>query len=122
MARLCLGRIGPVQIYVDAFPTPGTRARLTSGGGVDPRWNRDGSEIYFRRGTEIHVVRPVFAATLPEATASDRLFDARVEIRAYDAAPDGQRFLLNLPAAQTETRPISVIVNWRPLLRIHMNQ
>lgn len=107
---------GRYEIYVDAFPTPGTRARLTSGGGVDPRWHHDGGEIYFRRGTEIHVVRPVFSAAVPEATASDRLFDARVEVRSYDASPDGQRFLLNLPAGLTESRPVSVIVNWRSLI------
>jgi eukaryotic-like serine/threonine-protein kinase len=107
---------GRYEIYVDRFPTAGARARLTSGGGIEPRWNRDGSEIYFRRGAEIHVVRPVFSGSVPEATASDRLFDARVEIRAYDVSADGQRFLLNLPAGQTESRPISVIVNWRSLI------
>jgi Tol biopolymer transport system component len=108
---------GRYEIYVDAFPTPGTRGRLTSGGGVMPRWSRDGSELYFRRGTEIHVVRPTLSGPLPEAASSDRLFDARVDIRAYDVAPDGQRFLLNLPGAPTGSRPISVVVNWRPLLR-----
>jgi Tol biopolymer transport system component len=106
---------GRFEIYVDAFPTPGTRGRLTSGGGVSPRWNRDGTEIYFRRGTEIHVVRPALSGALPEAASSDRLFDVRVDIRAYDAAPDGQRFLLNIPAAPTDPRPTSVIVNWSPL-------
>ena len=95
----------------------GDAGRLTSGGGGDPRWNarwqRDLLPPRHRDPCRASGVR----GALPEATASDRLFDAGVEIRAYDAAPDGQRFLLNLPAAQTETRPISVIVNWRPLMR-----
>jgi Tol biopolymer transport system component len=107
---------GRYEIYVDSFPTPGTRARLTSGGGVSPRWNKDGTEIYFRRGTEIHVVRPTLSGAVPEAASSDRLFDARVDIRAYDVSPDGQRFLLNLPAAAADPRPTSVIVNWLTLV------
>ena len=104
---------GRFEIYVDAFPNAGARGRLTSGGGLDPRWSHDGSEIYFRRGTEVHAVRPTVSGLRPEAAASDRLFDARVEIRAYDASSDGKRFLLNLPAGEGERRPISVIVNWK---------
>jgi hypothetical protein len=107
---------GRFEIYVDSFPAPGRRGRLTSGGGTDPRWSRDGAELYFRRGTELHVLRPALTGQLPEAAASDRLFDTRVDIRAYDVAADGQRFLLNLPAAQSDPRPFAAIVNWRALV------
>jgi Tol biopolymer transport system component len=106
---------GRYEIYVDAFPAPGTRGRLSSGGGLEPRWNADGTELYFRRGTEIHAVRPALTST-PEATASERLFDARVDIRSYDVTPDGRRFLLNLPAEETERAVVTVVVNWRQLL------
>ena len=29
-----------------------------------------------------------------------------------NVAPDGQRFLINTPVKQTETAPMSVILNW----------
>jgi Tol biopolymer transport system component len=102
---------GRFEIYVDAFPVPGTRARVTTGGGVDPRWRADTAELYFRRGTEVHAVRPLNASGQPEAVSTERLFDAGAEIRAYDAAADGQRFLLNLPVAETAPQPINVIVH-----------
>lgn len=108
---------GRFEIYIDSFPAPGNRARLTSGGGVDPRWKSDSGTVYFRRGAEIHAVHPNTSAVKPEAVASERLFDAGAEIRAYDVTPDGQRFLVNLPAAETERQPITVLVNWPAFLR-----
>ena len=103
---------GRFEIYVDSFPSPGKRARVTSGGGSDPRWDRSG-RLYFRRGTEIHTAAIARDGVVPEALSSERLFDAADEIRAYDVAPDGQRFLLNLPQHEAAPRLIAVVVNWR---------
>jgi Tol biopolymer transport system component len=47
---------GKFDIYVDSYPTPGARVRVTTAGGTEPRWSRSGSELYFRRGSEIHAV------------------------------------------------------------------
>jgi Tol biopolymer transport system component len=107
---------GRPELYVDAFPTPGQRARLTVGGGTEPRWSRDGGEVFFRRGSEIHAVqlRPV-GATL-EATSSEQLFDAGAEIRSFDVTADGTRFLINVAARAAQPRPLSVVVNVRSLL------
>jgi Tol biopolymer transport system component len=107
---------GRPEIYVDQFPAPGARARLTAGGGTEPRWRRDGGEIFFRRGSEIHAVRLQAAGATLEAVSSERLFDAGAEIRSYDVTPDGQRFLVNVPAPGAAPRPLSVIVNLRSLL------
>jgi Tol biopolymer transport system component len=106
---------GRYEIYVDSFPTPGSRGRLSNGGGVEPRWSADGMELFFRRGPEIHAVRPTLSG-VPEAAASERLFDAGADIRAYDVTPDGRRFLLNLPADETDRGEVWVVVNWKQLL------
>jgi eukaryotic-like serine/threonine-protein kinase len=108
---------GRFEIYVDAFPTPGRRGRLTVGGGIEPRWGRtDDDELFFRRGSEIHVVRPDLAGAAPVAVSSERLFDAGADVRSFDVAADGQRFLLNLPAADSAPKPMTVLVNVRSLL------
>jgi hypothetical protein len=118
---------GQPEIYVDSFPEPRRRARLTSGGGSEPRWNRAGrsavagatletAEIFYRRGSEVHAVSISFAAAVPEAAASTRLFDAGGTIRSYDVAPEGDRFLVNVPSPGAPPAPLSVIVNWRSLL------
>ncbi|MEO8682291.1 MAG: hypothetical protein ABI665_24800 [Vicinamibacterales bacterium] len=105
---------GKFDVYVDGFPTPRARTRLTTAGGAAPRWRRDGGEIYFRRGSEIHAValKAAAAAGPRVATSTTRLFDAATDIRAYDASADGQRFLLNVPAASAAPRPATLVINW----------
>ena len=48
---------GQFDVYVDSFPKPGTRVRVTTAGGTEPRWSHDGRELFFRRGSAIHAVR-----------------------------------------------------------------
>lgn len=108
---------GRFEIYVDSFPAPGTRGRLTIGGGTEPHWRADGGELYFRRGSEIHAVKPLLSSTAVEAAASERLFDAGADVRSYDVTSDGQRFLLNLPAPDNTPPAMSVILNVSQLLR-----
>jgi len=107
---------GRFEIYLDSFPTPGARGRLTLGGGVEPRWKKDGRELYFRRGSAIHAVTPVTSGAAPEAAASQRLFDAGEDIRSYDVTSDGQRFLLNVPAPDSSSPAMTAIVNVFELL------
>lgn len=100
---------GQFDIYVDTFPKPGSRVRVTTAGGTEPRWRGDGREIYFRRGTEVHAV----AIAGKEVGTSARLFDAGATIRAYDVTADGKRFLLNLPVSRSPPRAATLVVNWQ---------
>lgn len=111
---------GKFDIYVDAFPKPGSRVRVTTAGGTEPRWARDGEELYFRRGSEIHVatLRRTSGAgsvlsvpSVAEVSGLNRLFDAGAPVRSYDVSPDG-RFLLNLPAQLNTSSAITLIHHW----------
>ena len=104
---------GQAEIYIDSFPKPGTRIRVTTAGGTEPRWRKDGAELYFRRGPEVHVVRLSWRPPLLEVASVDRLFDAGALIRAFDVTPDGSRFLLNLPASSAAPRSATMIVHWK---------
>jgi Tol biopolymer transport system component len=104
---------GTFDIYVDSYPKPGSRIRVTTAGGTEPRWHHDGSSLYFRRGSEIHVVSLKRAAPTLEVASMDRLFDAGATIRSYDVTPDGQRFLVNLPADGTGRSTLALVTNWR---------
>jgi hypothetical protein len=99
---------GQFDIYLDSYPTPGNRARLTTSGGTEPRWSADGRELFFRRGTEIH------ALTLEgfAVRSATKLFDASAAIRAYDVSRDG-RFLLNLPAESHMPAAATIVSHWR---------
>lgn len=107
---------GQPEIYMDALPTPGRRVRLSVGGGIEPRWSSRATEVFFRRGSEVHVVTVSFNGDVPVAASTARLCDAGGEIRSFDVSPDGQRILVNVPSPGTKVQPISVVVNWRSLL------
>jgi hypothetical protein len=128
---------GKFDIYIDSFPKPGSRLRVTTAGGTEPRWRADGRELYFRRGSEVHAViltragppsRPEAAsarsrrsspdvsraeADPPDVSAMNRLFDAGAAVRSYDVSPDGRRFLINLPASSAARVPITIVHHWK---------
>jgi hypothetical protein len=108
---------GRFDIYLDAFPKPGARVRLTTGGGTEPRWSADGQELYFRRGAEMHVIALGLSADARgakvefEVRSTAKLFDAGAAIRAYDVSRDG-RFLLNLPAENHAPAAATIVSQW----------
>ena len=97
---------GQFDVYLDTFPKPGARVRLTTAGGTEPRWSPDGRELFFRRGSEIHAV----GLDGVEVRSVTRLFDAGTTIRSYDVFQG--RFLINLPADRAAT-PITLVTNWQ---------
>jgi len=103
---------GQSEIYIDSFPKPGTRLRVTTAGGTEPRWRVDGSALYFRRGSEVHAVRLLSKPAVLEVASVDRLFDAGASIRSFDVTADGSRFLINVPAGDAAPRSATMVVNW----------
>lgn len=99
---------GQFDIYLDAFPKPGSRVRITTAGGTEPRWSADGRELFFRRGAEIHVV----SLDGFEVRSTMKLFDAGAAIRAFDVSRDG-RFLLNLPANNHAPSAATIVSHFR---------
>jgi Tol biopolymer transport system component len=105
---------GGAGIYVSAASGGGNV--LVANGGIQPRWSRDGREIfYLNNDRERMMVVPVMnarGATL-EAGAPRELF--RVEVAdalgsLYDVSPDG-RFLVNARVGGP-IAPITIVLNW----------
>jgi Tol biopolymer transport system component len=100
---------GQFDIYVDAFPKPATRTRVTTAGGTEPRWSDDGKTVFFRRQSAIHAVALSSSLTVDSVVA---LFDLHEPIRSYDVSRDG-RFLVNMPVATGHAEPVTLITNWQ---------
>ena len=103
----------------------GGRWQISQGGGAGPRWGRDGNELYYHdpNGTVMVVEitpdsafqfgtpKPLFQAP-PDLSIFFTLFNAPV----WDVAADGNRFLLQEPAAESSSAPFTIVLNWTKLL------
>jgi hypothetical protein len=111
-------RSGRVEIWVQPYPS-GPPIRVSSTGGLDPVWSRDGRELYFQSKSALMAVK-----VLPPAEDVFR-FEPAAELfrdkfitkhaftpRTYDVGADG-RFLMLQSAGDTEEHPGFVVVrNW----------
>jgi len=109
---------GQYEIYVRPYPGPGSQWQISTDGGEEPVWSRDGREIFYRNGTRWMVAgvrtTPGFTAAPPKL-----LFEGpyvNVPGMSYDVAPDGRFALLQGPPETPVTR-LNVVLNWFDELR-----
>jgi len=112
---------GRYEIYIDAFPEPRNRVRISTGGGQYPEWSPDGRELYYASlDSKLMAVNLKTAGDSLEASTPRELFALPVfenGYNPYDVAPDGQRFLvLALPEGQV-SQPLTLLSNWPALLK-----
>jgi len=98
------------EVYVQRFPLAGPRVIASGNGGEEPSWSRSGTELYYRKGSDLFAVQ-VKAEGALEVTSPQRLFSGRFHYNlyptnTYDVAPDG-RFLM-VEEAPPERRAIRV--------------
>ena len=114
---------GRFEVYVQSFPAGGAKSMISNSGGAQPRWRRDGKELFYLDLEEKLMAVDVKAASTFEAGRPRALFQTRGRLGSvavtqrsfqYDVSGDGQRFLINTPAEEANTSPITVVVNWKP--------
>jgi Tol biopolymer transport system component len=103
---------GDAEIYVALTEGGAEKRRLSPAGGKSPRWRRDGKELYYIAPGGFVTALPVTLNSHLEAGAPVPLFRVDSEIENYDAAADGSRFLVSMPAEKVRESPIRVILNW----------
>ena len=103
------------EIYVRRYPGPGRKYAVSTNGGNEPVWSRDGRELFFRTGSTMMVVdvhlEPEFQAGELKELFQGNFRSAPAANSNYDVSPDGSRFLMVRPTADAP-REIHVIVNW----------
>jgi serine/threonine protein kinase/Tol biopolymer transport system component len=108
------------EVYVVPFPGPGGKWQISTAGGREPRWRRDGKELFYLAGNTLMAAAVKADANRFAVGAVQRLFELRSPNNAnevYDVSPDGQRFLVNVVDEQPAANPITVVVNWPALLK-----
>jgi eukaryotic-like serine/threonine-protein kinase len=115
---------GTKEVYVQPFPlSTGGKWPISNGGGSQPRWGRDGKELfYFTPDSTLMAVsvttngatfqpgvpKPLFRAAILGGTGSG----AAVAWR-WDVSPDGKRFLMNTALEETPATPVTIVLNWQ---------
>jgi Tol biopolymer transport system component len=102
---------GRPDIFVQSFPAPGGKVRVSTGGGTAPRWSRDGRELFYQSLDDKLVAVPVTLGRQFESGEPRALFDLGAA-RFQQAAQDGRRFLVVAPV--DGERPLTLIQNWAP--------
>ena len=115
---------GQFEIYLQQFPGPAGRQRISTAGGAQIRWRPDGKELFYvaldgrlmavpirfapdGQSVEAGTPVPLFATQVGGAiSGTDR--------QQYVVSPDGQRFLMSVLAEDPNPPPITVVLNWRP--------
>ena len=107
---------GRREVYVESFPPSGDRRTVSIGGGILPRWSRDGSELFYvsDRG-EMKVARVTSSplAVSKPATLFER--QGPYAWADFDVTADG-RFFAHVPLTVAAEQPFTVLVNWPSLL------
>jgi dipeptidyl aminopeptidase/acylaminoacyl peptidase len=112
---------GRYEIYIQPFPT-GPKIPVSSAGGAQVRWHRNGRELFFiamdgqlmavpiqliDAQAEIGKPAPLFRTNVGGAVTLG------VTRQQYAVSADGQRFLMNTVVAEANASPISLILGWK---------
>lgn len=105
------------EVMVQSFPKPTHRWHVSMGDGAQPRWSRDGKELFYVNGDTLFTV-PVsmrsdaFWFGTPTRLFSNSALRSTFANPTYDVAPDGRRFVLIEPVGPVPQPAIWVVQNW----------
>jgi Tol biopolymer transport system component len=112
---------GQYEIYVNAFPEPRNKVRISTDGGRYPEWSPDGRELYYvSSDLKLMAVSLKTSGDAVEASAPRELFTLPIfsnGLVPYDVAPDGKRFLVRAVPAGEGSQPLTLLSNWSALLK-----
>jgi Tol biopolymer transport system component len=119
---------GTGEVYVQPFPMPsGGKWAVSNGGGSQPRWSRDGKELFYFTPDEnlmavdvktsggaiaLGVPKALFHAPIGGGTGGGASTSWR-----WDISADGKRFLINTSLDDATAAPINVVLNWENALK-----
>ncbi len=109
---------GRYEIYVQTFPEHLGKWQISTAGGTEPAWRRDGKELFYlsadgkMMAVEVNTESANFQAGIPKPLFQAQLVEGLLWRNRYVVSADGQRFLILAPTGETASNPITVVVNW----------
>jgi eukaryotic-like serine/threonine-protein kinase len=112
---------GSPEIYISSFPSGAGKWQISTGGGVQPRWRRDGKELFYKMLDDT-----IMSAEISEQNGGPvvgkmrRLFQLQTRPSphwTFDVSADGQRFLINGLLQPSTSEPITLVTHWDAVLK-----
>jgi len=120
---------GDYEVYVQPYPGPGEKTRVSTAGGGEPLWTPDGRELLYRSGTadRQQFVSAAIRSLSPFRVDPPRLlfddtpvrYDSTAPGRSWNISADGQRFMLSqfVPSTDRPVTTMHVVLNWSEELK-----
>jgi Tol biopolymer transport system component len=110
---------GNWEVYVQSFPDGRGKWLVSTAGGSQPLWRRDGKELFYVAADDRLIAVPIIGTTTFEIGVSRPLFVTRIPPVVapwrtnYAVSSDGQRFLINSVVPEAVPGAITIAVNWQ---------
>ena len=107
---------GRIELYLDRFPEPGEKFRVSTDGAAWPVWRRDGRELFY-----VSAIGDLMAVAIDMKSEREpvgkpqKLFSPTLREGYFDTSTDGQSFLL-VERLDPNIRSITLIQNWAAAL------
>jgi len=114
---------GRNEVYVIPSNGTGGKWQVSSAGGQQPIWRRDGKELFYLSSDDKLMSVPIklnpdsvqAAVAKPLFTLANSIQTLSGLVSPYDVSPDGKRFLV-ITAEQGRTFPINLVTHWTATL------
>jgi Tol biopolymer transport system component len=108
---------GTWEVYLASFPAFSEKRQISTNGGMQPMWRRDGRELFYLSPQGEFMVLDVSGGNsaaietgVPRALFRST-FNPSIQLGEYAVTPDGQRFLILEPVGD-RSPSISLLLNW----------
>jgi Tol biopolymer transport system component len=111
---------GSMNVFVQSYTSAGIKVQVTTEGGSQPLWSRDGKELFYLAADNTLMAVPVRGERAFGVGKAVRLFVTRAPNllapfwTQYTVSPDGQRFLVNNVVPDAAPTTITIVLNWKP--------
>jgi Tol biopolymer transport system component len=120
---------GRADIWIREFPTPVGKWKVSTGGGIAPRWSPDGQYLYFWKPGRAPAADTLFRARVDRAPRitvhePERMLSVDIlgALNNWDIHPDGKRVILTVGTggqtasiesnADSQSPRYVVVLNW----------
>ena len=93
------------------------------GGGSEPYWRKDGTELFYVAADRNLMAAPVrlggatFEPGVPKPLFPLPAVSSLTQLHSYAVASDGRRFLVSKPVGETAAIPFTVVLDWQAGLK-----